>query len=269
MNYLAEKYQQRRKTIPWTQAECDAFQREHDIDPTGEYGLRILDRHLQAIDRVKLLCKQNPNKPKVREAILAEYRSFAEDIAAIGKEAADKFKEMKMASSNFKPLRSENPEVSPDFFEEFIRSIRYGNILVRSIKVDETPKMVAEVDVATAWAKSRLHVHGRLEVAGKFETQEGRIDLKEPPPHVKCIVKDCENHMDQGTFVGEICYSCYEHMTTGKVGPTTSILRKIREAELFTLKGPDGKIVTQGQFNALMAENAALKERLAETKEPQ
>lgn len=93
MNYKAEEYSKRRTTTPWTQAECDAFQRANDIDPTGEYGLRILDRHLLAIDRVKLLCKQNPRKPKVREAIIAEYRSFAADIEAIGKEAADKFEE--------------------------------------------------------------------------------------------------------------------------------------------------------------------------------
>lgn len=78
----------------------------------------------------------------------------------------------------------------------------------------------------------------------------------------RCLVKDCENHRDQGEFVGDLCYSCYEHLTTGNVGPTKSILRKIKDAELFVLKGPDGKIVTQGQFNALVAENATLKERL-------
>lgn len=91
MNYKATEYSKRRLTPPMTQAECDALRKENDIDPTGEYGLRILDRHLQAIDKVKLLCSQNPNKPKVKEAIKAEYRSFAADVEAITKEAADKF----------------------------------------------------------------------------------------------------------------------------------------------------------------------------------
>lgn len=81
-----------------------------------------------------------------------------------------------------------------------------------------------------------------------------------------CIVKDCTNRSDQGEFVGDLCGACYAHLTTGKVGPTLSILRKIRDAELFILKGPDGKIVTQGQFNALVAENAALKERAEATR---
>ena len=32
----------------------------------------------------------------------------------------------------------------------------------------------------------------------------------------KCIVKDCENHRHQGTFVGDLCAPCHEFITTGK-----------------------------------------------------
>lgn len=45
---------------------------------------------------MKELCKKNPSKPKVKEAILAEYRSFEADAQAIAKEAVAKFEEMKM-----------------------------------------------------------------------------------------------------------------------------------------------------------------------------
>lgn len=259
-----------------TQAECDALRQENDIDPTGEYGLRILDRHLLAIDRVKELCRSNPNKPKVREAILAEYRSFAADVEAISREAAAKFEERKMYERTHRqtaddinkaleaagqPIRVYSPELGPLLFEEIMHTIRRGNLIVRSLFKDDNA-LCMEIDVTTAWASQPLHVHGRLHVKGKLRLEEGRIESDAVPEHTRCLVKDCPNHRDQGTFVGNLCYSCYQHLTTGKIGPTESILRKIRDAELFVLKGPDGKIVTQGQFNALVAENASLKEKL-------
>lgn len=67
-------------------------------------------------------------------------------------------------------------------------------------------------------------------------------------PHTRCIVKDCQNHKDQGEFVGDICGACYVHLTSGKVGPTASILRKIRDAELFILHDAAGKIVTHRRW---------------------
>ena len=85
MNARAEAYAARRQTPPMTEAEYQALVTE--LDPTGEYGLRILDRHLQSIDRVKELCKKNPNKPKVRAAILAEYESFRQFIRDVTAEA--------------------------------------------------------------------------------------------------------------------------------------------------------------------------------------
>jgi hypothetical protein len=32
----------------------------------------------------------------------------------------------------------------------------------------------------------------------------------------KCIVKDCENHTDQGRFTGDLCNPCYEFISKGK-----------------------------------------------------
>ncbi len=33
---------------------------------------------------------------------------------------------------------------------------------------------------------------------------------------MKCIVKDCENHVHQGNFVGAICSPCNQFLTTGE-----------------------------------------------------
>jgi len=33
---------------------------------------------------------------------------------------------------------------------------------------------------------------------------------------IKCIVKDCENHNDQGRFFGKFCTPCWEFITEGK-----------------------------------------------------
>jgi len=43
----------------------------------------------------------------------------------------------------------------------------------------------------------------------------------EPPTHMhktppKCIVKDCENHADQGLFIGDLCTPCHNFTTTGE-----------------------------------------------------
>lgn len=168
-----------------------------------------------------------------------------------------------MANTPFVPMRAERPEISSLLFEEVIRVVRCSNLTVRSVRMDDvSPKVTAELELATMQSNSPVHIRGNLEVEGRFKFSQGHvIDLVGLPPHIKCLVKDCENHRDQGEFVGDLCYSCYEHLTTGNVGPTKSILRKIKDAELFVLKGHDGKIVTQGQFNALVAENAALKEK--------
>jgi hypothetical protein len=33
---------------------------------------------------------------------------------------------------------------------------------------------------------------------------------------MKCKVKDCENHTDQGVFVGFLCMPCYTFLNTGE-----------------------------------------------------
>ena len=33
---------------------------------------------------------------------------------------------------------------------------------------------------------------------------------------MKCIVKDCSNHMYEGRFVGVLCTPCYAFITTGE-----------------------------------------------------
>ena len=33
---------------------------------------------------------------------------------------------------------------------------------------------------------------------------------------MKCIVKDCENHSNEGKFNGDICYPCHAFITNGE-----------------------------------------------------
>jgi hypothetical protein len=35
--------------------------------------------------------------------------------------------------------------------------------------------------------------------------------------HIKCLVYGCENHKDEGLFVGDLCYPCHKMLTTGVV----------------------------------------------------
>ena len=44
------------------------------------------------------------------------------------------------------------------------------------------------------------------------------INIKTRPAHVKCLVKGCENHSDQGQFVGDLCLPCHDAITSGVVG---------------------------------------------------
>lgn len=89
LNDRAKAYAARRTTKPMTPEEYAAL--VTDYDPTGEYGLRILDRHLVSIDRVKGLCRKNPNKPKVKAEILAEYAAFSQFIRDVTVEAVAAF----------------------------------------------------------------------------------------------------------------------------------------------------------------------------------
>lgn len=38
----------------------------------------------------------------------------------------------------------------------------------------------------------------------------------------KCIVKGCQNHRDQGVFVGDLCKPCYTMLSQGKYIPSTA-----------------------------------------------
>jgi len=45
---------------------------------------------------------------------------------------------------------------------------------------------------------------------------------------IKCIVKGCTNKSSEGKFIGQLCSPCYEILTTGKVTPTNSILKDLK-----------------------------------------
>jgi hypothetical protein len=47
---------------------------------------------------------------------------------------------------------------------------------------------------------------------------------------MKCKVKDCENHTDQGVFVGFLCMPCYTFLTIGE-GTYSQLYRNTVAAE--------------------------------------
>ena len=44
-----------------------------------------------------------------------------------------------------------------------------------------------------------------------FEANEYRIK-----PQPKCTVKDCQNHVNEGKFIGDLCAPCWDYLTNGK-----------------------------------------------------
>ena len=44
---------------------------------------------------------------------------------------------------------------------------------------------------------------------------------------IKCIVKGCENHKHQGTFVGDLCFPCHEMLITGKLGHGNTFIHRL------------------------------------------
>lgn len=93
-------------------------------------------------------------------------------------------KEEQIAASAFKkaftPVRVERIDMTPAMFEAFIDSIKKGNVIIRSISLDEGRKPQVELDVTTAWADTKFHVHGRLTLEGDIGLDPDRRLLKLP-----------------------------------------------------------------------------------------
>lgn len=45
----------------------------------------------------------------------------------------------------------------------------------------------------------------------------------------KCIVKGCENHKEQGIFIGDVCAPCYDMLTTGKVKYGNTFIHQLQK----------------------------------------
>ena len=43
----------------------------------------------------------------------------------------------------------------------------------------------------------------------------------------KCIVAGCQNHKDEGRFVGDLCVPCYNMITTGRIKHGTTFIHKL------------------------------------------
>lgn len=47
---------------------------------------------------------------------------------------------------------------------------------------------------------------------------------------MKCHVKDCKNHENEGLFIGIVCSPCYEFLSIGR-GKTSQLYRNTIETE--------------------------------------
>lgn len=90
--------------------------------------------------------------------------------------------------------------------------------------------------------------------------------------HIKCIMKGCTNHQDQGEFRGDLCLPCYNNVTTGKIGKGSTVLhdmqkrndklkeklkktaKKLTENVLLTLKKPSPSVHLLCANNLLIAD---------------
>ena len=54
-----------------------------------------------------------------------------------------------------------------------------------------------------------------------------------PAKTIKCMVKDCKNHSNEGGFVGDICSPCYQFIAHGK-GTNSQAYRNANPAKTLT-----------------------------------
>ena len=52
-----------------------------------------------------------------------------------------------------------------------------------------------------------------IDVDSEWESDEFNFRIK---PEPKCTVKDCQNHVNEGKFIGELCAPCWDYLTNGK-----------------------------------------------------
>jgi hypothetical protein len=43
----------------------------------------------------------------------------------------------------------------------------------------------------------------------------------------KCINKNCQNHTNEGTFKGDLCYPCYEYLLNGEYNKLSKVIPRL------------------------------------------
>lgn len=65
--------------------------------------------------------------------------------------------------------------------------------------------------------------------------------------HVRCIVKGCVNHKDEGKFVGDLCNPCYMMLTTGSISSGHTFIHDLLH-DLLGWKQAARTLLTKGQL---------------------
>jgi hypothetical protein len=69
---------------------------------------------------------------------------------------------------------------------------------------------------------------------------------------MKCIVKGCENHPDDGMFVGPLCYPCHEMLTKGVVHDSSAwFAQELKQARNGTASFAAALVDFQAAYNRL------------------
>ena len=92
------------------------------------------------------------------------------------------------------------------------------------------------------------------------DRMQEEIDELRQGEHIKCIVKDCQNHIGQGRFVGNLCSPCHEFLSTGN-GVYSQAYRNTKREWVGLTDEERRQIVLDDPFDWVAAVEAKLKEK--------
>lgn len=109
---------------------------------------------------------------------------------------------------------------------------------MNTVDLNKKAKELCDVGACISMAEAR-----RAVLCGAFDKCMEKNKRKEKQ---KCIVKGCTNLRSQGRFIGDLCYPCYEFITTGK-GTCSQAYRNAKmmnaTEDIFIVKVPSTKYI--------------------------
>jgi len=73
--------------------------------------------------------------------------------------------------------------------------------------------------------------------ATRTESRLAAASLRHPAGEIgdmimteKCLVRECDNHKGEGTFVGDLCGPCHHMLMTGEIRHGATFVHEMRDA---------------------------------------